>query len=130
MDLRWLDDVLILLEERNLSRAAARRNITQPAFSRRIRAFEDWLGTPIIERQANRIDATPALLHSETEIRALAARLRELPTKVAHSETSRATVTIAAQHAPTQSVFPELALRARSAFPELSFRLRAGNLDD
>ena len=40
MDLRWLDDVLILLEEKNMTRAAARRNITQPAFSRRIRGFE------------------------------------------------------------------------------------------
>ena len=37
MDLRWLDDVLILLEEKNMTHAAARRNITQPAFSRRIR---------------------------------------------------------------------------------------------
>ena len=44
MDMQWLDDVLVLLEEGNLTRAAARRNITQPAFSRRIRSFEDWLG--------------------------------------------------------------------------------------
>ena len=45
MDLDWLDDVLVLLEEGNMTRAARRRNITQPAFSRRIRGFEDWLGT-------------------------------------------------------------------------------------
>ena len=32
MDMNWLDDVLILLEEGNMTRAAARRNITQPAF--------------------------------------------------------------------------------------------------
>ena len=44
MDFRWLEDALILIEERNLSRAAARRNVTQPAFSRRIRALEDWVG--------------------------------------------------------------------------------------
>ena len=31
MDLRWLEDVLILLEEGNLTRAAQRRAITQPA---------------------------------------------------------------------------------------------------
>ena len=41
MDMQWLDDVLVLLEEGNMTRAAARRNISQPAFSRRIRGFED-----------------------------------------------------------------------------------------
>ena len=42
MDLTLFDDVLLLLEEGNMSRAARRRNVTQPAFSRRIRSFEDW----------------------------------------------------------------------------------------
>ncbi|MEM9709914.1 MAG: LysR family transcriptional regulator [Pseudomonadota bacterium] len=130
MDLRWLDDVLVLLEEGNLTRAAARRNITQPAFSRRIRAFEDWLGTPIIERQSNRINPSPALTSSEDEIRALASRLKELRTKVASYEPNRLTLTLAAQHAPTQSVFPDLALSAKDAFPGLNFRLSAGNLND
>ena len=78
MDLRWLDDVLVLLEEGNLTRAAERRNVTQPAFSRRIRAFEDWLGSPIISRESNKITANPALTSNEDEIRALAGRLKEL----------------------------------------------------
>ena len=43
MDMNWLDDVLILLEEGNMTRAAARRNITQPAFSRRIEALKTGL---------------------------------------------------------------------------------------
>jgi hypothetical protein len=34
MDMHWLDDVLVLLEEGNMTRAAMRRNVTQPAFSR------------------------------------------------------------------------------------------------
>ena len=29
VDMQWLEDVLVLLEERNLTRAAALRNITQ-----------------------------------------------------------------------------------------------------
>jgi len=130
MDLRWLDDVLVLLEEGNLTRAAERRNITQPAFSRRIRAFEDWLGAPIIERQTNRIQASPALTSNEAEIRALASRLKDLRTKVASYEPARSVVTIAAQHAPAQSVFPDLARRATNAGRGLNFRLRAGNLND
>ena len=130
MHLQWLDDVLVLLEEGNLSRAAARRNITQPAFSRRIRGFEDWLGVEVLERETNRVVISPALSSNEREIRALIARLRELRTKIEHYDASRATVSIAAQHAATCSTFPDMALRARSRFPGLQFRIRAGNLND
>ena len=62
MDMQWLDDVLVLLEEGNMTRAAARRNITQPAFSRRIRGFEDWLGVTVLQRGTNRVDISAALV--------------------------------------------------------------------
>jgi len=130
MDLRWLDDVLVLLEERNLTRAAERRNVTQPAFSRRIRAFEDWLGSPLLDRQANRVDISEALLANETEIRVLVARLREMRTNIAEFDSAKSTIAIAAQHAPMVSTFPDMALRAKGVFPNLSFRLRAANLED
>ncbi|MEP3785793.1 LysR family transcriptional regulator [Ascidiaceihabitans sp.] len=130
MQFQWLDDVLALLEEGNLSRAAARRNITQPAFSRRIRGFEDWLGVTVLERQANRVDISAALLSNEDEIRALMTRLRELRTKIAHFDSSQMTVALAAQHAPICATFPDMALRAKQHFPGLQFRLRAGNLND
>jgi DNA-binding transcriptional LysR family regulator len=130
MQFQWLDDVLVLLEEGNMSRAAARRNITQPAFSRRIRGFEDWLGTDILDRKKNRVEMSEALTSNEDEIRALMTRLRELRTKIAHFEKSRMTVELAAQHAPICATFPDMALRAKNELPGLQFRLRAGNLND
>lgn len=128
--MQWLDDVLTLLEEGNMTRAAARRNITQPAFSRRIRSFEDWVGADLIDRQTNRIAITPALASNEGEIRALVSRLRELRTKIAHHDGEASTIAISAQHAPVYSTFPDMALRARAAFPQLRFRMRPGNLRD
>ena len=62
MDMQWLDDVLVLLEDGNMTRAAARRNITQSAFSRRIRGFEDWLGTTVLQGGTNRVDISAALV--------------------------------------------------------------------
>ena len=129
MQFHWLDDVLVLLEEGNMSRAAARRNITQPAFSRRIRGFEDWLGTDILDRKKNRVEISEALTSNEDEIRALMIRLRELRTKIAHFEKSRMIVELAAQHAPICATFPDMALRAKNELPGLQFRLRAGNLN-
>lgn len=130
MDLRWLDDVLVLLEEGNLTSAAARRNVTQPAFSRRIRAFEDWLGAPLLDRQANRIEIGQALFANEADIRALVARIGEMRTNLAEFDQSKSTIAIAAQHAPFVSSFPDMAARAKAALPKHSFRLRAANLED
>lgn len=52
MDFDWLKDFQALAEHGNFSRAADARHVTQPAFSRRIRALEDWVGTPLFIRGA------------------------------------------------------------------------------
>jgi DNA-binding transcriptional LysR family regulator len=60
MDTVWLEDFLALVEHGNFSRAAERRNVTQPAFSRRIRMLEEWVGTPLVDRSTHQIALTPA----------------------------------------------------------------------
>lgn len=130
MDLKWLDDVLILLEEGNMTRAAARRNITQPAFSRRIRSFEGWLGTDVLHRGANSVEISSALRANEPELRALNNRIRDLRGKITHFDPANSTISLAAQHAPVFSTFPDMAVYAKLRFPGLKFRLRPGNLRD
>lgn len=60
MELNWLEDAQVLAETLNFSRAAALRHITQPAFSRRIQALEDWLGTALFVRTRRDVRLTPA----------------------------------------------------------------------
>src|SRR5690606_37740369 len=50
MNLSWLDDFLALALTKNFSRAAELRHMTQPAFGRRIRALEEWLGADLFDR--------------------------------------------------------------------------------
>lgn len=52
MDLNWLQDFVTLSRTMNFTRAAKERNITQPAFSRRIQALENWVGVPLIQRSS------------------------------------------------------------------------------
>ncbi|HSF23826.1 MAG TPA: LysR family transcriptional regulator, partial [Blastocatellia bacterium] len=52
MKLSWLDDFLVLASTGNFSRAADERHMTQPAFSRRIRALEEWLGEDLFDRSS------------------------------------------------------------------------------
>jgi DNA-binding transcriptional LysR family regulator len=127
MELRWLEDIMVLLEEGNMSKAAERRGVTQPAFSRRVRSFEQWLGAPLLARKANSIELKPSLIANEGEIRALMQRIQELKNSIASFEPERLNVTVWMQHTLVFSIFPQMAETARSAFSSISFRVRTGN---
>lgn len=60
MEIGWLEDFLTLSITRNFTRAAELRNVTQPAFSRRIRNLEYWVGAALIDRSLFPITLTPA----------------------------------------------------------------------
>lgn len=60
MDIVWLRDFEALVAQKNFSRAAEERCVSQPAFSRRIRALEDDIGVRLINRQTLPLSLTPA----------------------------------------------------------------------
>lgn len=60
MDAAWLEDFLALVDLGHFSRAAEQRCITQPAFSRRVRALEEWVGAPLFDRDVLPVTLTPA----------------------------------------------------------------------
>ncbi|MET9352921.1 LysR family transcriptional regulator [Streptomyces sp. NPDC006617] len=47
MDIGWLESFLALVEHGSSARAAEAQHVSQPAFSRRIRALEIWFGEPV-----------------------------------------------------------------------------------
>lgn len=60
MDLNWLVDFECLARTLNFTRASAERNITQSAFSRRIKALESWVGLPLVNRDTYPVQLTEA----------------------------------------------------------------------
>lgn len=60
MDSDWLEDFLTLIDCGNFSRAAERRTVSQPSFSRRIRSLEDWVGATLIDRSTHTMRLTAA----------------------------------------------------------------------
>lgn len=129
MDTRLLEDALLLLEERSLSAAAARRHMTQPAFSRRIRALEQWIGRDLLIRRANRVDISPMLEESETQIRAMLAHLLQLRSHLLNPEINSEPLVIATQHSLAYSVVPEIVQKTKGVNPNLRLRLRSQNRD-
>jgi len=71
MELRQLRYFVAVAEEGNISRAAKKIFLTQPALSRQIKALEDEIGQCLLERQAHSIRLTPvgeALLREAREL--------------------------------------------------------------
>jgi DNA-binding transcriptional LysR family regulator len=60
MDLNWLRDFECLARAQNFTRASDERNITQSAFSRRIKALESWVGLPLVNRATYPVQLTEA----------------------------------------------------------------------
>jgi DNA-binding transcriptional LysR family regulator len=107
MDLDWLEDFSALAEHGNFSRAAAARHVTQPAFSRRIRALEDWIGVALFIRDSHGVSLTAAgetFRHGAEETARRILQLRTDSREAAGKEA--ATLRFAATHALSFTFFP------------------------
>lgn len=60
MDIFWLSDFIELSARGSFSRAAEARNVTQPAFSRRVRLLEEWADAVLVDRGSHPVALTQA----------------------------------------------------------------------
>jgi hypothetical protein len=60
IELKWLEDFLSLCDMRNFRLSAERRCVSQPAFSRRIKTLENWIGAKLIDRSVQPVELTSA----------------------------------------------------------------------
>ena len=107
LDLEWLEDFLALVESGNFSRAAQARAIAQPAFSRHIRALEEWAGVELIDRARHPAAPTPAGEVFVVTSREVVLRLMQARTCAheAHEQASRS-LRFAATHMLSLAFFP------------------------
>lgn len=119
MELDWLKDFLALAERGSFSRGADHRNVTQPAFSRRVRALEAWIGTALFVRGTQGATLTPAGAHfrpfAEDMLRQLERTRRDTAAIGGHQSKS---ISIAATHALSFTFFPDW-IRRHSSLEEL-----------
>jgi len=107
MNLIWLDDFLALAATGNFSRAADDRHSSQPAFSRRIRALEEWIGADLFDRSSQPATLTETgewFVGVAQELNARVARIPGDARKVA--EASSVTLRIASTHALSFTFLP------------------------
>jgi DNA-binding transcriptional LysR family regulator len=131
METRWLEDFMVLAESGSFTRSAQARHLTQPAFSRRIKALESWVGCDLIDRSSYPTRLTPAgevfqgqavtMLNQIHSTRALLQGMKPLPEE---------TMDFAVPHTLSFAFFPKWLAQVEAGFGPLSCRLQASNVHD
>jgi len=108
MNLTWLEDFLSLARCGNFSRAATERHMTQPAFSRRVRALEEWLGVALFDRSTHPVTLTDTGQWFQSVAQDMLARVARVPDEArAVADASSATLRFASTHALSFTFLPD-----------------------
>jgi DNA-binding transcriptional LysR family regulator len=107
MEIKWLEDFLSLVDTRNFTRSAELRFTTQPAFSRRIKVLEEWVGTALLDRSAQPITLTAAGEKFQPVAEEVLRRLYQVREDIRHFDKVAANmITFVATHSLSLNFFP------------------------
>ena len=131
MEVKWLEDFLSIVETHSFSRSAELRHVTQPAFSRRIRALEAWLGADLIDRTTYPTTLTRAGEAFHTEAVALLAAMTAARAKARGDAANQANaLRFALPHTLALTFFPKWLAAVEDDFGTIACRLAATNVHD
>ena len=128
---RWLEDFLALTSTQSFSKAAERRHVTQPAFSRRIKSLEETVGVQLVDRSR-----TPIQLTAEGQIflitaRSIVSQLHETLARLRGLSPQQHTILeVAAAHSLAFTFFPDWLNSLGKLTDDISIRLVAMNVED
>ncbi|MBC8270001.1 MAG: LysR family transcriptional regulator [Rhodospirillaceae bacterium] len=130
MDILWFKDLANLSKTGHFSQAAELGNISQPAFSRRIKALETWVGTSLVDRSGHPVVLTNSgqqmLEAGEQAISRIEIEREQILTALAQPD--RYVVTFAAQHSIGWRFYSTWLQDFENSFGAILSRLRADDL--
>jgi DNA-binding transcriptional LysR family regulator len=133
LEVKWLEDFLALAGTLNFSKAADERNVTQSAFSRRIRQLEGWVGTSLIDRATYPSRLTDAGQRFVPVAEQTLQQLYQARRNLQHEDgTGARTVTLTALHTLSFSFFPDWLNRIRAQTGPIVSHLRpdSGSIEE
>ncbi|WED25946.1 LysR family transcriptional regulator [Vibrio sp. DW001] len=109
IETKWLRDFIMLAELGSFSHAASARNITQPAFSRRIKSLESELNLLLIDRTKTPIELTTSGKQFKTTAESILYQLdEEIDRLTGSSVQGRHTVRLSAAHSIAIGILPQI----------------------
>jgi DNA-binding transcriptional LysR family regulator len=130
MELRHLRYFVAVAETENVTRAAAKLHVSQPALSRQIRDLESELGFALLERDAKSVRLTEAGRVFLAEARAVLYRADEAVTRARNMALAGGEIHVGYAPTPTARILPP-ALRAfRTEMPKVRVKLHELSTED
>ncbi len=130
MDIKWLEDFLALVDYGSFTKAAEKRYVTQPAFSRRIRSLENWLGVELVDRNTYPTRLTPLGEEFTGPLRGLLNDIYGLQADMQARQARTEAAILSTQASLSVSFCPDWFSRIRPLLSGGSIRVVAGNLYD
>lgn len=130
MDIYLFRDLARLNKTGNFSQAADQGNLSQSAFSRRIRSLEDWIGVTLVDRSRQPVRLTTAGLQILEAGQQALERIEQERSQIleAQSLPDKYVVTFGAQHSIGWRFYPTWLQRFEETYGPILSRLRADDL--
>ncbi len=126
MDIEWLEDFLVLSDLSSFTRAAQARNVTQSAFSRRIRSLEDWIGIALIDRDTVPPRLTMAGHLFRDAAREMVRQLHDTRIALGHRSKVFSGIKLVVAHSLVQHTLPAWIRQINQQISGLKFEISAG----
>ncbi|MDD1793359.1 LysR family transcriptional regulator [Enterovibrio sp. ZSDZ42] len=131
MDFKLLEDLVCLAHSTSFTSAARERFVTQPAFSRRIKALEQWVGTELVNRESQLLELTPqgqAFVIEAEEILNRLYMARDSARSL--NQQAKNEISVAAQNSIVQTLFMQWMQYIEKAVGPVYVRLSSDRLSD
>lgn len=129
MDTNWLEDFVCFGRVLNFTKAAAERNITQSAFSRRIMSLEHWIGAELIDRKTFPATLSEAGIEFLPVAKSMLQGLHRSRDEIrANSGTGADTIRFTAPHSISIHNLMPLLSELETTVPELKTQVVSDNL--
>ena len=132
MQLKWLEDFVVLAETQSFSKAAALRHVTHPAFGRRIRALELWCGVQLLDRTGYPVELTEQGAAFLNIARDVLRNLEEFKEQVVDGgrDGRHEVLRIATGRTLASTQLPRWLALARKELPTAEIKINTGSLHD
>ncbi len=127
MDIRQLEYFMHVANTLNITHAALRAHVSQPALSRQLRLLEEELGVRLFERKARGVVLTEAGIRLRDRARGLLSDLTRIREEVIKSDGEpKGTVRFAVSNSLTGILTNRVVARYRATYPAVHIRISEG----
>jgi len=129
MNQQSLEDLLAFIELRNITLAAQRRNISQPAYSRRLKALEESENTTLVDRSGRPSVPTKALSAMKNELEMALLALQKVSKGFSQDAEFKRNISIASVHSLSTGSLPVAIQKVESLMDQADIRIHSANQD-